>query len=195
MGEIPANCGTLSPHPCLHTCASCRERLGPTITIQVNMAAKCTYLSSLPVIPLVNIFSFLDREDLARCSQVCCRFNQVACGLPSWKTWCKEVWLVDENECPPGKNWKQLYSEWKASWGRYESCYASIKRAWNIIEEFTKLHCPSIHASLSEGLTEEEINKTESKKLNGMYSTAAWIITSLNVVFINPNILAYKNKV
>lgn len=129
------------------------------------MAAKCTCLSSLPIIPLVNIFSFLDREDLVRCCQVCSRFNQVAYGLPVWKTWCKEVWLVEE--CPPGKNWKQLFSEWKASWGRYESCYASIKRAWNIIEEFTKLHCRQIYDSLNEGLTEEEINETESKKLIG----------------------------
>lgn len=130
------------------------------------MAAKCTYFSSLPVIPLVNIFSFLDREDLARCCQVCSRFNQVVYGLPAWKTWCKEVWLIEE--CPPGKNWKQLYSEWKANWARYESCYASIKRAWNIIEDFTKLYCPSIYESLNAGLTEEEINKAELKELNGM---------------------------
>lgn len=143
------------------------ERLGLNLlnNMAAEMASKHTCMSSLPVIPLVNIFSFLDREDLARCCQVCSRFNQVAYGLPAWKTWCKEVWLVEE--CPPGKNWKQLFFEWKANWGRYESCYAAIKRAWNAIEEFTKLHCPQIYDSLNEGSTEEEINETESKKLIG----------------------------
>lgn len=66
-----------------------------------------------------------------------------------------------------GKKLKQLFSEWKANWGRYESCYASIKRAWSTIEEFLKLHCPQIYSSLNEGLTEEEINETESGKLSG----------------------------
>lgn len=128
------------------------------------MAAKCS-VSSLPVIPLANIFSFLDKEDVARCSQVCSRFNQVASSLPAWKTWCNEIWLVEE--CPQGKTWKQLFSEWKTNWGRYESCYASIKRAWIIIEEFTKLHCPGIYDSINGGLTEEEIDMTELRKLNG----------------------------
>ena len=129
------------------------------------MAAKCD-LSSLPVIPLANIFSFLDEKDLARCSQVCPRFNQVASGLPAWKRWCKEVWLLEE--CPQGRTWKQLFSEWKTNWGRYESCFASIKQAWNIIEEFTKLHCPEIFTSLNDGLTEEEIDATELRRLNGI---------------------------
>ena len=129
------------------------------------MAAKCS-VSSLPVIPLANIFSFLNKEDVARCSQVCSRFNQVASSLPAWKTWCNEIWLVEE--CPQGKTWKQLFSEWKTNWGRYESCYASIKRAWIIIEEFTKLHCPGIYDSINGGLTEEEIDMTELRKLNGM---------------------------
>ena len=129
------------------------------------MAAKCSFVSSLPVIPLVNIFSFLDKEDVARCSQVCSRFNQVASNLPAWKTWCREIWLVEE--CPPGKTWKQLFSEWQSNWGRYESCYASIKQAWNVIEEFTKAQCPGIYASLNEGLSEEEIDSTEVNKLNG----------------------------
>lgn len=128
------------------------------------MAAKCD-LSSLPVIPLANIFSFLDKKDLARCSQVCLRFNQVASGLPAWKRWCKEVWLLEE--CPQGRSWKQLFAEWKTNWGRYESCFASIKRAWNIIEEFTKLHWPEIFTSLNDGLTEEEIDATELGRLNG----------------------------
>ena len=129
------------------------------------MAANRSYLSSLPVIPLANILSFLNREDLFRCCQVCSRFNQVACNLPVWKIWSRDVWLVEE--CPPGKTWKQLFMEWKAKWGRYESCYASIKKAWNIIEDFTKLHCPSIYASLNDGLTEEEISETEANKFNG----------------------------
>lgn len=130
-----------------------------------KMAARSTSLSSLPIIALAKIFSFLDREDVIRCCQVCSRFNQVASSPPMWKRWCKEVWLVEE--CPTDKTWKGLFFEWKASWGRYESCYASIKRAWIIIEEFTRVHCPGIHASLNDGLSEKEIDKTEQKKLNG----------------------------
>lgn len=129
------------------------------------MAAKCSYLASLPAIPLVNVLSFLDRKDLFSCSQVCSRFNQVVSDLPVWKSWCNEVWLV--GECPPGITWKQLFVEWKAKWGRYESCYATIRKAWNIIEDFTKLHCPNIYASLNDGLSEEEIRETEANKLNG----------------------------
>lgn len=129
------------------------------------MAAGSSSLSSLPIIALAKIFSFLDREDVIRCCQVCSRFNQVASSPPMWKRWCKEVWLVEE--CPTDKTWKGLFFEWRASWGRYESCYASIKRAWIIIEEFTRVHCPGIHASLNDGLSEKEIDKTEQKKLNG----------------------------
>lgn len=76
------------------------------------------------------------------------------------------VWLLEE--CPQGRSWKQLFAEWKTNWGRYESCFASIKRAWNIIEEFTKLHCPEIFTSLNDGLTEEEIDATELGRLNGI---------------------------
>lgn len=147
------------------------------------MADKCgSYLSSLPVIPLTNIFSFLDKEDVARCSRVCSRFNQITSSLPSWKTWCKEIWLVEE--CPPGKTWKQLFSEWETKWGRYESCYNSIKRAWTIIEEFTKFHCPGIYASLNDGLTEEEIDRTELKKLNGTVSLSYMQVYVLDLIMV-----------
>ncbi|XP_068686569.1 F-box only protein 3-like [Montipora foliosa] len=132
----------------------------------LKMAESCNYLQSLPVVPLSKIFSFLGKEDVAKCSQVCSRFSQVASSLPSWKKWCEDIWLVDE--CPPGTTWKQLFSQWQTEWGRYESCYASIKRAWAVIEEFIRLHCPAIHASLNEGLTEEELAETEVNKLNGL---------------------------
>ena len=129
------------------------------------MADASSSLSTLPVIPLVNIFSFLGTKDLARCCKVSSRFNYVACGLPSWKRWCNVVWLREE--CCPGKTWKQLYAECHNNWGKYESCYAAIKKAWNNIEEFTKVHCPEIFASLNDGLSEEEINEVELAKLNG----------------------------
>lgn len=133
------------------------------------MAEEGSYLSSLPVIPLFKIFSFLDKQDVAKCSQVCSRFNQVASTLPSWKKWCEDIWLVEE--CPPCITWKQLFSQWQMKWGRYQSCYATIKRAWTVIEEFTRLHCPAIYASLNDGLSEEELNETEVNKLNGEYRT------------------------
>lgn len=129
------------------------------------MAASCSHFPSLPSIPLVNILSFLDWKDLLSCSQVCSRFNQVVSSHPVWKSLCKEVWLVEE--CPPERTWKQLFVEWTVKWGRYESCYASIRKAWNIIEDFTKCHCPSIYASLNDGLSEEEIREIEANKLNG----------------------------
>lgn len=81
--------------------------------------------------------------------------------------WCKEVWLVEE--CLLGKNWKQLFLEWKVNWGCYELCYVFIKRVWSIIEEFLKFYCFQIYSFLNEGLIEEEINEIELGKFSGKF--------------------------
>lgn len=124
--------------------------------------------SKLPEIPLVNILSCLNLEDLSMCCLVCSRFNQVANGLSLWKKWCREVWVV--YECPEGKSWKRLYFERDKDWGRYKSCYADIRKAWNIIEDFTREKCPEIYASLKPGIAEDELRRAEERKLEGVFS-------------------------
>ena len=120
-------------------------------------------LSQLPAVPLANIFSFLEKDDLSRCCLVCRKFNTIASGSKSWKTWCCDVWC--ETICPPGKSWKEYYYELYREWGRYEDCYADIRRAWNAIENFTKEFCPDIFASLKSGVTEDELDEVEKHSL------------------------------
>ena len=122
-------------------------------------------LAYLPAVPLANIFSFLEKNDLSRCCLVCSRFNTIASSISSWKSWCSDVWC--ETECPPGMTWKEHYTGLYRVWGRYQNCYADIRRAWNAIEKFTKEFSPQIFSSLNCGVTEEELAGIEEHNLNG----------------------------
>ncbi|XP_048587985.1 F-box only protein 3 isoform X2 [Nematostella vectensis] len=126
----------------------------------------CLSLDNLPTIPLASVLSYLNARDLARCSRVCRRFDEICSSLPSWKAWCENGWFV--TTCPEEKTWKQVYIEQFMIWGKYEHCYTAIRRAWNQIEDFTRTFCPEIYSSLNPGLTETEISRIEERHLKGL---------------------------
>jgi F-box protein 3 len=74
---------------------------------------------------------------------------------------------LDVSELLPSTTWKQIYILEHEKWGKYGSCYTAIRRAWNQIEEFTKVHCPEIYASLNAGLSEEELERITKRHLEG----------------------------
>ena len=45
-------------------------------------------------------------------------------------------------------SWYSSFVKYYGNYGRYISCYAKIKRAWNQIEEYTKEHFPNIYDTL-----------------------------------------------
>ena len=127
-----------------------------------NMGA----ITQLPEVPLALIFSKLSFDDALTCKLVCKRFKDVISRIPAWRKWCYEAWLL--TECPADLTWHELFLEANGEWGRYRSCYARIRRAWNIIEDFTRVHCPEIYGSLREGASEDYIRQIEDTKLAGL---------------------------
>ena len=133
----------------------------------ISIGEEVLGLSTLPDIPLANIFSYLNPKDLSRCCCVNRQFNEIGSSLLSWKKWCKNVWLLDTTESLPNREWRDAYAEESKKWGKYGDCYTAIRRAWNQIEEFTEKHCPQIYGSLNPGLNEEEIERICHRHLKG----------------------------
>ena len=48
-----------------------------------------------------------------------------------------------DTDCP---NWFDQWTKMISNYGRYRQCYAEVKLAWNMIEDFLSLHSPSTDA-------------------------------------------------
>ena len=128
-------------------------------------------LGSLPAIPLAYILSYLNQKDLSRCCCVCRTLSEIGSSISSWKSWCASVWLLDVSEALPNKEWKDVYISQHKKWGKYICCYPAIKKAWNQIEEFTRVYCPDIYSSLNPGLSDEELDRITKRHLEGILTS------------------------
>jgi len=104
----------------------------------------------LPVEVLSIVFSFLTPKEIARCQISFKAFSRVPCDH-LYKKWISKHFCV--NTKPAGKPWKGLYAEYYKNFGKYLSCYAPIRSAWDVFE---KLPIP-----LAKGLSEAEIDHIE----------------------------------
>jgi hypothetical protein len=129
----------------------------------------------LPLELLVEIFSHLGtRQDLILCSKVSKAFYAAAICPSLWKPLCYKIWRISENQ---GENWKKCYAEMYMNWGRYEGCYANIRKAWDVIEKYTEERCPMLLHGLNDGATEEELNKAELDNLHGKSASSKSLST------------------
>ena len=123
------------------------------------------FIAVLPLELLVEIFSYLNtRQDLISCCEVSKRFHAAAITPLLWKPLCWKVWRIDKYK---DENWMQCYIDMYLDWGRYEECYADIRRAWDVIEKYTEEYCPALLHGLNNGATEEELYKAERSHFLG----------------------------
>ena len=119
----------------------------------------------LPLELLVEIFSYLGtHQDLISCSRVSKAFYAAAVCPSVWKPLCHKVWRITKDH---GEKWKACYTEMYMNFGRYEQCYANIRRAWDLIEKYTEEFCPMLLHGLNDGATEDDLNQAEVENLNG----------------------------
>eukprot|EP01114_Cavostelium_apophysatum_P021822 TRINITY_DN7714_c0_g1_i1.p1 TRINITY_DN7714_c0_g1~~TRINITY_DN7714_c0_g1_i1.p1 ORF type:complete len:428 (+),score=63.99 TRINITY_DN7714_c0_g1_i1:76-1359(+) len=130
--------------------------------------------ASLPLEPIIRVFSFLTAKDLFRVGQVSHYWNEVSSSDEVWKQLFLEQWVnlssdeVKQSESRLGKQnggIKQLYSANQQRWGRYVACYPRIRKLWNRLDAWYQTHAPHTYETLRNGATEEDIDYLE-KKLN-----------------------------
>ena len=92
-------------------------KMGGALGFCWTTVEKISTWAYLPAVPLANIFSFLEKNDLSRCCLVCSRFNTIASSIFVMEImvfltfWC-------ETECPPGMTWKEHYTGLYRVWGQ-----------------------------------------------------------------------------
>ncbi|KAH6924212.1 hypothetical protein HPB50_013857 [Hyalomma asiaticum] len=120
-------------------------------------------LDDMPCEILINICSYLDYQDLIRCSRLSRRLRDVCAHDPHWRGLCWKYWL--ETELPEGATWRSHFQELYRDLRRYVHCYAAMKSAWQKIKTFMQKHCPVIAQSIkgNAGATEHELDQAEGK--------------------------------
>uniref|UniRef100_A0A131YLE5 F-box protein 3 n=1 Tax=Rhipicephalus appendiculatus TaxID=34631 RepID=A0A131YLE5_RHIAP len=120
-------------------------------------------LDDMPCEILINICSYLDYQDLIRCSRLSRRLRDVCAHDPHWRGLCWKYWL--ETELPEGATWRSHFQELYRDLRRYVHCYAAMKTAWQKIKTFMQKHCPVIAQSIkgNAGTTEEQLDTAERK--------------------------------
>ncbi|KAJ7396525.1 F-box only protein 3 [Pitangus sulphuratus] len=91
-------------------------------------------LELLPTDPLLLILSFLDYRDLVR-----------------------------EEKSRRKESWKSIFISTYSDLGRYIRYYATLKKAWDDLEQFLGQRCPRMIGSLKESVREEDLDAVEAQ--------------------------------
>ncbi|XP_072017891.1 LOW QUALITY PROTEIN: F-box only protein 3-like [Amphiura filiformis] len=119
-------------------------------------------LISLPDELLIKIFNFLNYDDLCRLSSCCHRLHTLSQHEPLWKEFCQKAWL-DEDMKHSQTSWHDNFRGWFNEWGRYVTCYATVRTLWNRIEATLKERCPNVLLSLEGPAIEQELSVVEAQ--------------------------------
>ncbi|XP_060559162.1 F-box only protein 3-like, partial [Ruditapes philippinarum] len=115
-------------------------------------------LLSLPDESLIIVLRFLHYKDLSNVSCVNQRFHRLCKDDSLWSWQCEHYFL--NLQCEKGSTWYEHFISLYKEYGRYKN-YKEIRQAWNKIEAFLEKNCPSILATLQDGVSEEELRAVE----------------------------------
>lgn len=119
--------------------------------------------SDLPANPLIQIFSYLTVKDLISCSSLNHHWNFLSKENSLWKYFVKRDWAL--SQLPEGETlFRNVYVKYMKEYGRYISCYAKVRTAWDlIISLLEKNQFTHILGSLEKGVSEEELDSYENE--------------------------------
>ncbi|XP_041462769.1 F-box only protein 3-like [Lytechinus variegatus] len=125
------------------------------------MAAARTLLD-LPDELIIKILDCLDIQCLVRCVACTCqRLNQLSNAENLWKKFSDLCWL-DKERKHSSDSWKENFLEWHRNWGKYITCYAKVRSAWNKIESALEARSPGTRSSLKGPIDQSELDAIEA---------------------------------
>ncbi|XP_078663333.1 F-box only protein 3-like isoform X2 [Branchiostoma floridae x Branchiostoma belcheri] len=117
-------------------------------------------ICSLPSDPLLHVLSYLNYDDLCRCSCTCKRLKELAGEDELWKRQSSIWWLSSSCSSP---TWRRHFKEQFKSLGRYIKSYRVLYKTWAQLETFLAERCPRLLTSIKAGATERELDEIEVK--------------------------------
>ncbi|XP_045197446.2 F-box only protein 3-like [Mercenaria mercenaria] len=115
-------------------------------------------LLSLPDESLLIILRFLHYKDINNVSCVNKRFQRLCKDDSLWKWQCSHYFL--NSQCDKTETWYEHFVSLFSEYGRYTH-YKEIRCAWDKIEKFLEKYCPTILASLQDGVSEGDLHAVE----------------------------------
>jgi len=92
---------------------------------------------------LLEVFKYLDYENLAKASCICRKWNEIACDDSLWRPLCKRQWAL--NGLPDAcVSWKEYFVYYYERFGECIDDYQSCKRNWNSFTESLREQCPRL---------------------------------------------------
>ncbi|MEE6510796.1 hypothetical protein FKM82_031005 [Ascaphus truei] len=101
---------------------------------------------------------------MLHCSIVSRRLHQLSAHEPLWKRHCRVYWLLSEDrKTQKVRSWMATFLDYYRDLGRYIGHYATLKMAWDALEQYLADRCPRMISSLKAGVREEELNAVEDR--------------------------------
>lgn len=117
----------------------------------------------LPTELLEKVFEYLDFRTLLKCGLVSKFWRTVSSNGWLWRKHCQRMWLVREQT--NGCCWKETFEAYYRNFGKYETCYKTIRSAWNTVERFIRDN--HLNIVLKGGLSEAELDELEQTAFDG----------------------------